>query len=62
MESCLVLPPNKRVQPTGWIGAILASRCSKIAVPIYQTSTPSRPLNANPLGAAMPYTLANVVE
>jgi hypothetical protein len=36
MESCLVLPPNKRVQPTGWIGAILASRCDKNAVPIYR--------------------------
>jgi hypothetical protein len=27
---------NKRVQPTGWIGAILASRCDKKIFSIYQ--------------------------
>lgn len=27
---------NKRVQPTGWIGAILASGSSKTAFPIYE--------------------------
>ena len=31
--------PNKRVEPTGWIGAILAPRSSKKAFPMYQCRT-----------------------
>jgi len=36
LTSLALAPSNKRVQPTGWIGVILASRSSKKAVPIYR--------------------------
>src|SRR3954447_710328 len=35
----LALRPNKRVEPTGWIEAILAPRSSKKAFPMYQCRT-----------------------
>jgi len=35
-QACYCKPPsNKRVQPTGWIGAILASGSRKKAFPVY---------------------------
>ena len=37
-------------QPTDWIEAILASRCSKKAIPIYQGRIPSRRLTRRPFG------------
>jgi hypothetical protein len=45
-QSAPLVPSNKRLQPTGWIGAILASRSSKKAIPIYQFDTLSRRLSA----------------
>jgi len=41
--------PNRRVQPTGWIGAILAVGSGKEAFLIYQCCIPSRRLTRKPL-------------
>ncbi len=46
------MPPTKRVQPTGWIGPILATKCGKNVVPIYQSCTPSRRLTRRALGGS----------
>jgi hypothetical protein len=46
------LPANTALQRSGWIGPILASKCSKSALLIYQRGSSSRPLNANPFGGS----------
>jgi hypothetical protein len=48
----LEVPPNTRVEPTGWIEAILAARSDKKVVPIYRCAPSSRRLTRRPLGGA----------
>jgi hypothetical protein len=39
MVTALVMRPKARVQPTGWIGTILASGSNKTPFPIYEYRT-----------------------
>jgi hypothetical protein len=46
----LPAPPNTALQRSGWIEAILQSRCGNQDFSMYQRDPSSRPLNARPFG------------